>query len=73
MNDQKIRAWRLDDDRQTLALATRLKNKDVSAEVHIYESGGHGYGLRRTAAPVTSWPDRAEAWMRRKGWLPVKP
>ena len=42
-----------------------LKKASVSAELHIYESGGHGYGLRRTELPVTSWPDRMEEWMRR--------
>ena len=42
-----------------------LKKAGVSAELHIYESGGHGYGLRKTDLPVTSWPDRMEDWMRR--------
>lgn len=55
----------------TLALATALKEADVSAEVHVYESGGHGYGLRRTESPVTHWPDRAETWMRRLRFLPA--
>ena len=42
-----------------------LKKAKVSAELHIYESGGHGYGLRPTELPVTSWPARMEEWMRR--------
>ena len=46
-----------------------LKKAKVSAEFHIYESGGHGYGLRATELPVTSWPDRMEEWMRRLGFL----
>lgn len=46
-----------------------LKKAGVSAEFHIYESGGHGYGLRTTELPVTSWPDRMEDWMRRMGFL----
>lgn len=41
-----------------------FKEADISAELHIYESGGHGYGLRRTRLPVTSWHDRMEDWMR---------
>lgn len=53
----------------SLVLATHLKNANVPAELHIYESGGHGYGLRRTDAPITSWPDRAHAWMKRSGFL----
>ena len=42
-----------------------LNEANISAELHIYESGGHGYGLRRTGLPVTSWNDRMEDWMRK--------
>ena len=42
-----------------------LQMAGVSVELHIYESGGHGYGLRRTEQPVTTWPDRMADWMRR--------
>jgi acetyl esterase/lipase len=47
-----------------------LKKAKVPVEVHIYENGGHGYGLRpRTDLPVTSWPQRATDWMRSRGVL----
>ncbi len=46
-------------------LYVALKRANVSAELHIYESGGHGYGLRKTELPVTSWPDRMQEWMQR--------
>ena len=39
-----------------------LKNAKVPAEMHIHAKGGHGYGLRRTALPVTTWPDILETW-----------
>jgi acetyl esterase/lipase len=41
-----------------------LKNAKVPAELHIYAEGGHGYGLRRTALPVTTWPLSVETWLR---------
>jgi acetyl esterase/lipase len=41
-----------------------LKNAKVPAELHIYAEGGHGYGLRPTALPVTTWPAAVETWMR---------
>jgi acetyl esterase/lipase len=41
-----------------------LKNAKVPAELHIYAEGGHGYGLRRTAFPVTTWPLSVETWLR---------
>jgi len=40
-----------------------LKNAKVPAELHIYAAGGHGYGLRRTAQPVTTWPASVITWM----------
>jgi acetyl esterase/lipase len=40
-----------------------LKNAKVPAEMHLYAQGGHGYGLRRTALPVTSWPQLVEVWL----------
>lgn len=41
-----------------------LKNAKIPAELHIYAEGGHGYGLRRTALPVTAWPGLLETWLR---------
>jgi acetyl esterase/lipase len=41
-----------------------LKKAKVPAELHIYAEGGHGYGLRRTALPVTGWPALVETWLR---------
>ena len=38
-------------------------------EIHVYPFGGHGYGMRKTANPVSDWPKRVEVWMRSTGWL----
>jgi acetyl esterase/lipase len=40
-----------------------LKQLKVPAELHIYAEGGHGYGLRPTALPVTHWPALVETWL----------
>jgi len=54
----------------TLLLAAELRRHGGSAEVHVYDAGGHGYGLRPDPAlPVTSWPERAAAWLHRRGLL----
>jgi acetyl esterase/lipase len=49
--------------------ALALKNHSVPVELHVYPSGGHGYGLRPSAHLVTTWPKRAEDWMRSRGLL----
>ena len=46
-----------------------LKRHRVSAELHVYSKGGHGYGLRASANPVSTWPARMEDWLRSSGWL----
>jgi len=48
-----------------------LKNAGVPVEMHLYPSGGHGYGLR-PGKTVTTWPQRAADWMREMGWLEKK-
>ena len=49
----------------------QLKNAKVPAELHIYAQGGHGYGLRRTALPVTTWPASVETWLHTIGVVPA--
>ena len=46
-----------------------LKEAGVSAWMHLYSQGGHGYGLRDTGASVNEWPDRAEDWFREIGLI----
>lgn len=48
----------------------QLKGANVPAELHIYAQGGHGYGLRRSALPVTAWPSLVESWLRTIKMLP---
>ncbi len=46
-----------------------LKNAKVKAEMHLYPTGGHGYGLRPSKHLVSAWPERAEQWMKTLGVL----
>lgn len=47
-----------------IAYFEALKKAKVPAELHVYAQGGHGYGLRRSAFPVTRWPELVETWLR---------
>lgn len=40
-----------------------LKKAGVPAELHLYATGGHGYGLRPGPNPVTRWPELAQKWL----------
>lgn len=42
-----------------------LKENNVPAELHIYQNGGHGYGVRpRPNSVISTWTDRSTEWMR---------
>ncbi|WP_146409563.1 alpha/beta hydrolase [Allorhodopirellula heiligendammensis] len=53
----------------TLMYYLALKRAQVPAEMHLFPSGGHGYGLRGSERAPESWPQYAEAWMRDLGVL----
>ena len=52
-----------------LVYGMALKAAKVPMELHVYPLGGHGYGLRPTGNPVTTWPARAVDWMQGRGLL----
>lgn len=56
-----------------LFYALALKNAKVPCELHIYPTGGHGYGLRPSEHAVTTWPARAAEWMEKRGLLKKPP
>jgi acetyl esterase/lipase len=41
-----------------------LKDAKAPAEMHLFSTGGHGYGMRPTEKAVTSWPKLAEVWLK---------
>jgi acetyl esterase/lipase len=48
----------------------RFKRAGVPTELHIYSSGGHGFGLRSTnKKPVGKWMDRFEEWLADSGFV----
>ena len=52
-----------------VAMFAALKKVGVPAELHVYETGGHGYGLRATNETVTKWPVSAVEWLKNRGVL----
>ena len=54
----------------TLAFLALRKAK-VPAELHIYSTGGHGFGLRPNGAQAPGdWPGRAELWLKARKLMP---
>ncbi len=40
-----------------------------SAELHIYNEGNHGFGMRKQNLPSDHWIDRFGEWLDANGWL----
>jgi endo-1,4-beta-xylanase len=60
------------DDRmpdQLAELFTRLRRAGVNAELHIYNKGGHGFGVRERPMAISSWHLRFIDWLRDRGFV----
>lgn len=41
-------------------------------ELHMYEKGDHGFGMREQGIPTDTWIERMGEWMTLHGWMPKK-
>ncbi len=57
------------DAENVLRMTTALKQAKVSCELHLFPSGGHGYGLRPNKHEATRWPTQATLWLQSRGLL----
>jgi acetyl esterase/lipase/lysophospholipase L1-like esterase len=39
------------------------------SELHIYEKGGHGFGMRKQNIPTDTWHERFGEWLKMQGYL----
>lgn len=58
-----------DSAENSLYMYLALRKAKVPAELHLYGSGGHGFGMRPSSKPAASWPKRCEDWLRDQGIL----
>ena len=57
-----------------VVLLKALKAAGVLSELHVYDAGGHGYGLRKVnGLPVTTWPDRCQEWLQHRNLVAPAP
>jgi len=52
-----------------VVMCLALKRANVPTELHIYAQGGHGFGVRKSSLPCSTWPDRCVAWLQTQGLL----
>jgi acetyl esterase/lipase len=46
-----------------------LKHAGIPTELHIYATGEHGFGVRKSANACSTWPERCVAWLQNQGVL----
>ena len=53
----------------SVQLYLALKKAGIPAELHIYSTGGHGFGLRKSDQPCSTWPARCADWLQTQAVL----
>ncbi|PJJ07804.1 acetyl esterase/lipase [Flavobacterium sp. 1] len=63
----------LDDDavpvQNSINYALAMHKFKIPCELHIYQSGGHGYGLGRSKNTESSWPEACRKWLESRDLL----
>lgn len=64
-------ACAIDDDaipaEESIALWTAWRAAGRPAELHVFASGGHGFGMRRSGRPTDAWIELFERWLDEEG------
>lgn len=50
---------------------TKWHAAHIPVELHIFDKGGHGFGMRRQNLPVDAWPELLHRWLESQGDLAV--
>ena len=53
----------------SVVLYERWTSAHKPAELHMYEKGGHGFGMRKQNLPTDHWIDRFSDWLQLQGFL----
>jgi acetyl esterase/lipase len=53
----------------SVVMCAALKGANVPTELHVYAQGGHGFGVRKSSLPCSTWTDRFVDWLQSRGML----
>jgi acetyl esterase/lipase len=63
----------LDDEtvpvQNSIGYALAMKEHKIPCELHIYQQGGHGYGLSPWGGTQSAWPEACRKWLETNGFL----
>lgn len=52
----------------SIVYALSMHKFNIPCELHLYEHGGHGYGLGRSSDTESTWPDACQKWLKIRGF-----
>lgn len=53
----------------SLRYMNACKQNRVPVEMHIYQTGGHGFGMWRDEDTISLWPEAMEHWLKARGLI----
>jgi len=53
----------------SIIYAMAMQKNKIPCELHIYQSGGHGYGMGRSTNTESTWTEACQKWLDAKGLL----
>lgn len=53
----------------SISYALALQKNKIPCELHMYQSGGHGYGMGWSANTESTWPEACRKWLEARGFL----
>lgn len=56
----------------SLGFYAAARKAGVPVEMHVFESGPHGFGLGGDSPELSQWPTLAASWMKTHGWLETR-
>jgi acetyl esterase/lipase len=46
-----------------------MNQNNIPGELHVYEKGGHGFGLAEKGGSESAWPEALKKWLKQRGLL----
>lgn len=56
----------------SIRYALSMREHKIPCELHIYQQGGHGYGLAPWGGTHSAWPEACRKWLEVNGFLKTK-
>jgi len=56
----------------SISYYSALRENNIPSALHIWEDGGHGYGLGKSRGSIESWPQIVKEWMKVRNIIDYK-